>query len=70
MKRAVMVVDDEQNMQAVMRMGEPKYSRTDLTSVRAGERRDTEVPAGADRSRCGCAREGWHRAAFAEGGIA
>jgi hypothetical protein len=69
MKRTVMVVDDEQNMQAVIRMGELEYSRTDLTSVRASERRDTEVPAGAGRSHPRRAREGWHRATFVEGSV-
>jgi hypothetical protein len=69
MKRTVMVVDDEQNMQAVMRMGEPEVSRAHLTCARAGERRDMEVPAGAERSRRGRAKEGWHRAAFVEGGL-
>jgi hypothetical protein len=66
MKRTVMVVDDEQNMQAVIRM---EYSRTDLTSVRASERRDTEVPAGAGRRHPRRAREGWHRATFVEGSV-
>jgi hypothetical protein len=33
MKRAAMVEDDEQNIQ----VGEPEYSRTDLTSVLAGD---------------------------------
>ncbi len=46
MKRTVLVVDDEQNMQTVMRMGEVGLSRTYLTYVRAAERPATDGRAG------------------------
>jgi len=62
-----MVIDDEQNMQAVMRMGEPGMSRAHLTCARAGKRRGTEVPAGVNRRHRSRATEGWHRAALIEG---
>ena len=70
MKRTVLVVDDEQNMQAVMRMGEPEQWRRHLTCLRPGERRDTEVPAGVYRRLRRRARDGRHRAALTEGGHA
>ncbi|MEW6331174.1 MAG: hypothetical protein AB1560_06925 [Pseudomonadota bacterium] len=51
MKRTVLVVDDEQNMQTVMRMGEAGFSRTYLTYVRAAERPARDGRAGIIRSR-------------------
>lgn len=46
MKRTVLVVDDEQNMQAVMRMGEPGQWRRHLTCLRPAS-------AGTRKSRLG-----------------
>ena len=51
MKRTVLVVDDEHNMQAVMRMGEAELSPMHLTCIGAAERPYKEVLAGAGRSR-------------------
>ena len=54
MKRTVLVVDDEQNMQAVMRMvleGEAESSPMHLTCIGASERPHTDVRAGGQRNR-------------------
>jgi len=46
MKRTVLVVDDEQNMQTVMRMGEAEFSPMHLTCIGAAERPHMDVRAG------------------------